>query len=307
MGKLAVFGSLNMDISVELNSLPKLGETIHGEGVRYLVGGKGANQAVAASRVGCDVTMLGNIGDDAFSDTILKELKKESIDLQHINRNLNTEAGIAIVNKLPEDNCITVIGGANQYSNQEYLNQVSNIVSSASTLLVQLETPLEAVGAALKFAFENQTLTILNPAPYTKGIIKYIEYVDIITPNESEFEALCNDSDVIADTIFEKMIRWQSKYATRLIVTLGGRGVAYVDDGKIKMIESIKVKVNDTTGAGDTFNGVLAALLSINMDFQESVAYACTAASISIEKFGAQTGMPTLNEVKNRNKYNLSN
>lgn len=298
MSKVVVLGSLNTDIVLTTSRLPEIGETIIGENINYMVGGKGANQAVAASRVGGQVEMLGKLGDDTFGQKITKHLTAEHLDLSNVSIEKNIFTGIASIFKLPTNNCITVVPGANGLVDEEYVLSVSSIIEASQILLTQLETPVASVKKALQVAKEKKVTTILNPAPFVPEVIELIEWADIITPNETEFMAIygkkfSNDLELEA-----AIVEWSYQHPeTQLIVTRGEVGVSFVMNGKLVTSESLAVKVVDTTGAGDTFNGILAVELSKGMALEEAIERASTGASLSVQKFGAQPGMPSEKEI----------
>lgn len=301
MKKIVVVGSLNMDLVMEVNRIPKIGETLKGERMNYLIGGKGANQAVAASRLGNDVAMIGCVGKDTFGSKILKHLKEEGIDVSSAKSDDSTFTGIATIFKTEVDNSIVVIPGANDFCSRELIDENIELIKSADILITQLEIPIETVEYALKVAKENGVKTILNPAPAREISDEMLKNVDFITPNETEFELICRNNIEDGETLEKEMINWQNKHiSTRLIVTRGKEGSSYIEDNLVKTVKAMSVKVTDTTGAGDTFNGSLAHGIINNYSMENIVGFAGTAASLSVTKLGAQTGMPTLDEV---NKY----
>ena len=298
MKNLVVVGSLNMDLVIEVDRIPKIGETIKGDEMSYLIGGKGSNQAVSACRLGNDVSMIGCVGNDTFGDKILKHLKEEGVNIDGIKCDEATFTGIATIFKTKEDNSIVVIPGANDFCNTDLIDENIETIKSADVLIVQLEIPMETVEYALKIAKENGVKTILNPAPARKLSKEILKNADFITPNETEFEIIANKNFNDENELEESMIAWQAENPlTRLVVTRGKDGSSYVEGDEVETIKTIKVDVLDTTGAGDTFNGSLAHGVSHNLLISEAVAFAGTAASLSVTKFGAQTGMPKLEEV----------
>ena len=298
MKKVVVVGSLNMDLVIEVDRIPKIGETIKGDEMSYLIGGKGSNQAVSACRLGNDVSMIGCVGNDTFGDKILKHLKEEGVNIDGIKCDEATFTGIATIFKTKEDNSIVVIPGANDFCNTDLIDENIETIKSADVLIVQLEIPMETVEYALKIAKENGVKTILNPAPARKLSKEILKNADFITPNETEFEIIANKNFKDENELEESMIAWQAENPlTRLVVTRGKDGSSYVEGDEVETIKTIKVDVLDTTGAGDTFNGSLAHGVSHNLLISEAVAFAGTAASLSVTKFGAQTGMPKLEEV----------
>lgn len=298
MKKIVVVGSLNMDLVMEVDRIPKIGETIKGDDMNYLIGGKGSNQAVSACRLGNDVSMIGCVGNDTFGEKILNHLKEEGINIDGIKGNKATFTGMATILKTKEDNSIVVVPGANDFCNKDLIDENIETIKSADVLVTQLEIPMETVEYALKIAKENGVKTILNPAPARKISKEILKYVDFITPNETEFEIISNKNFKDKNEFEEAIIAWQKENpSTRLVVTRGKGGSSYVEDDAVKSIKTIKVDVVDTTGAGDAFNGALAYGISNNLEIDELITFAGIAASISVTKLGAQTGMPRLEEV----------
>lgn len=298
MKKIVVVGSVNMDLVMEVDRIPKIGETIKGDEMIYLIGGKGANQAVSACRLGNDVSMIGCVGNDTFGDKILKHLKEEGINVGGVKYDAATFTGIATILKTKEDNSIVVVPGANDFCNKGLIDENIETIKSADVLVTQLEIPMETVEYALKIAKENGVKTILNPAPARKINKEILKNVDFITPNETEFEILSDKNLKDKNEFEEAMIAWQRENpTTRLVVTRGKSGSSYVEDNVVKTKKTIKVDVVDTTGAGDTFNGALAYGISNNLEMDELITFAGIAASLSVTKLGAQTGMPRFEEV----------
>ncbi|EOH99960.1 ribokinase [Enterococcus haemoperoxidus ATCC BAA-382] len=296
MNKVTVLGSINMDMVMETDRLPKVGETLLGDSINYYVGGKGANQAVAAARIGVDVALIGKIGDDTFGSKVYKHLEKEKVDVSAVTSEKNIFTGVASIFKLQEDNAIVVLPGANMLLG-DINEELNEKIKAEDVLLTQLEIPIETVKKGLALAKDKGAITILNPAPYNESVIDMLPFVDIITPNETEFEGLLGHS--ITDTMqFEKeMLDWSKTNDTQLIVTRGGDGISYTAENNVITIPAEKVTVVDTTGAGDTFNGILAACLAKGMTVSESVEISGKGATLSVTKLGAQTGMPTLTEI----------
>lgn len=300
MKKIVVVGSLNMDLVMEVDRIPKVGETIKGEEMSYLIGGKGANQAVAACRLGNEVKMIGCVGTDTFGEKILKHLQEEEVNVDGVKKDEATFTGIATIFKMNNDNSIVVIPGANDFCDKELIDSNIDVIKEADILITQLEIPMETVEYALKIAKENGVKTILNPAPARKITKEILKNVDFITPNETEFELILGKDFNNSNELEEAMVYWQNEnISTKLIVTRGKDGSSYVEDNTVRTMKTIKVDVVDTTGAGDTFNGALAHGVSHKFLISEAVTFAGTAASLSVTKFGAQTGMPKLEEVNN--------
>lgn len=298
MSKIIVVGSLNIDIVLNVKKMPKVGETVIGNNLTYLVGGKGANQAVCCSRLSNHVTLLGMVGKDAFGEKLIDKMKLENINVEHIEMNELTCSGVAVITKSSEDNSIVVIPGANDLITSNHVQAKENLIAESDILISQLEVPLKTVKAAMELAKNNGVLTILNPAPFQPLDNELLSYVDYITPNETEFLEMGANMFVNSDISLEKaMVLWQNEHSTRLVVTLGSQGCAYVENGRVIKIPTYKANVVDTTGAGDTFNGALAHCLAKKIDLHSALKLAVKAGSLSVEKFGAQTGMPTLEEL----------
>lgn len=298
MKKIVVVGSLNMDLVIKVNRMPKIGETIKAEKISYLIGGKGANQAVAASRLGVDTTLLGCVGSDAFGEEIIKHLKNEGLNMEYVKVDESAFTGQATILKTPEDNSIVVIPGANDFCNRDFIIQYEDVIKEADILITQLEIPLDTVNYALEIAKKYGTKTILNPAPAIKLSKETLKNVDILTPNETEFELISGGTFENSDDLEKAMITWQKENDATLIVTRGSFGSSFVKEEEVITIRTIKVEVVDTTGAGDTFNGALASSLVKGYNMEDSVRIAGIAASLSVTKFGAQGGMPTEEELK---------
>lgn len=297
MKKLVVVGSLNMDLVMEVERMPKVGETIKGNKMSYFIGGKGSNQAVAASRLEDNVKIIGCVGKDTFGEKILKHLKEDGVNVESVREDNCAFTGLATIFKTPEDNSIVVIPGANDFCDIDLIKTYEDVIKDADVVITQLEIPMETVEYALKIAKKHGVKTILNPAPVKTLSKEIINNVDFITPNETEFEIICGQSFNNGEELEESMVKWQEDNSCNLIVTRGKHGSSYVKDGKVITIDAIEVKVVDTTGAGDTFNGAFAHCIANEFKIEEAVRFAGIAASLSVRKLGAQSGMPTLKEV----------
>lgn len=291
--KIGVVGSINVDMCVSAERIPKKGETVSGSGISYKSGGKGANQAVAAARLGADVTMFGIVGNDAYGVDILSKLKAEGVKTDNIQVCDGITTGLAVITLGEKDNTIVVIGGANNLVDTAYADSIKSDLAKCDYVLLQNEIPEQAVEYVLDFCFENNIKTILNPAPVRKIRSDYIEKIDYLTPNEHEAEILFGSGGSLSEIL--------RKYPEKLIITQGSRGVSFCGkSGEIVNIAPIKADVKDTTGAGDTLNGAFATALSMGKSVYEALVFANTAAGISTEKDGAQGGMPTIEEVYKR-------
>jgi ribokinase len=287
--KITVVGSINMDLVTNTSQIPKVGETVLGNSFHTIPGGKGANQAVAAARLGADVTMIGCVGADSFGSTLLEHLKYEGIDTNRIEIFKTKSTGIASITLSDSDNSIIVVPGANSLVTSEIIEKNEDIIASSSLLLLQLEIPLESVIRAAELAKKHNVKVILNPAPIQKLPKVLLDIVDYLIPNEYEYELLFAS--------FNGTEQELAKLKEKCIVTKGSKGVAIYNREVIE-IPCFKVEAVDTTGAGDSFNGALAVALCEGFDLLDACKFANAVGAISVTKLGAQSGMPTRNEVK---------
>jgi len=291
MGKVVVVGSINVDMVFTSKVRPNAGETVLGDQFSIIPGGKGANQAVAASKLGAEVYMIGCIGNDSNGEFSLQNLKNMNVDTDCIEKINGTPTGVANIIVAEQDNSIIVISGSNYKITKETINKYKNIILAADIVLLQLEIPIEVVEYTLQLCKENNIIAILNPAPAVELSRSMIENSTYITPNEHELKIIFG-KDNLHDT--DNIIK---NYPNKLIVTMGSKGVKYFDGNEIKSIPIYEVDIVDTTGAGDTFNGGLASSLVRGMKLDEAIKFANKAAALSITKLGAQSGMPMLEEM----------
>lgn len=283
---ITVVGSINMDLVVRTSRFPKQGETALGDLYMTVPGGKGANQAVAAARLGSEVHMIGAVGTDAFGDELLAGLKTESIQVDMVKRVEGT-SGIANILLSEGDNRIIVVPGANHELKAEEMDAFESHLANSRMVIMQLEIPIPVIQHTLEICHRHGVPTILNPAPATGFTDEFLPYATYLTPNETEAEEIFGQD-------------WEAaleQYPNRLIVTIGQKGARYFDGSRHVIVEGFATEAVDTTGAGDTFNGALGVALAENMPFEEAVRFANAAASLSVEKFGAQGGMPKRQEV----------
>ncbi len=289
MSEIAVVGSINVDLVFVAEKRPKAGETIFGNEFLTNPGGKGANQAVAAAKLGKSVSMIGCVGNDVYGKMILKNFSSHGVDTSMVEvHSVSTGvAGIVVDN---EDNSIVVIPGANQFLDQTMINKYIEFIKKAKIVILQHEVSMDVIEYVISFCYDHNILTILNPAPARNVPEHIIQKVSYLTPNEHEV------IEIFGEQPLEHLIQ---RYPNKLIVTQGEEGVVFFDGEKECHVDSLNVDVVDTTGAGDTFNGALATCLVSGKTLLESVEYANKVAAISITKFGAQGGMPTSEEVEN--------
>lgn len=291
MKKIGVVGSINMDMTVRAERIPLKGETVSGEHLRYVPGGKGANQAVAAAKLGAAVEMFGCVGDDETGRTLVENLRSAGVETGHIRTVPQTPTGLAIITTGENDNTIVVVAGANDCVDVAYVDSVRDAILECGLILLQHEIPQETIAYVIALCRENGIEVVLNPGPARPVSQTLLEQVTYLTPNEHEAVILFGSGHS-----FEEMMR---RYPEKLVITQGSRGVsACLQSGEILNIPARKTHVVDTTGAGDTLNGAFAVAVTRGCSIKEALLYANTAASLSTEKPGAQGGMPTEEEVQ---------
>jgi ribokinase len=283
---ITVIGSLNMDLVVQMANFPQQGETVLGEAFRTSPGGKGANQAIAAARLGSQVTMVGCVGNDDFGNTLRTNLEQEHVNTKTL-MSASVPTGVANILVHHNDNRIIVVPGANYKLEPSHLDAVKDVIEQSKIVILQLEIPKETTAYALKLCKDANVPVLLNPAPTANFDIEWMNDITYITPNEIECAQLFGDD-------FEGILE---KYPNKMIITLGSDGARYFDGEYPIHIPGYMTKALDTTGAGDTFNGALAYALTEGQSLDEAVYFANIAASLSVEKLGAQGGMPTLSQV----------
>ncbi len=282
MSSIVVVGSINADLVFTCEKSPRKGETILGEGFMTIPGGKGANQAVAAARLGGAVSMVGLVGNDIYGSKMIGNLRENGIDTAAVGTSA-CETGVAGIVVDREDNAIIVIPGANGRLGVEEIRAHETLLREAQIVVMQLEIPLETIASVVALCHEAGVPTILNPAPAQELPMSMIEKCTYLTPNEHEVKMLFGDRPL------EEVLK---QFPNQLIVTLGSQGAVFFDGRQVQRISGIPVDVVDTTGAGDTFNGALAYRLSQGESLVEAIAYANRAAAISVTEMGAQGGMP---------------
>ena len=304
MPDILVVGSLNADLVVRAPRFPQPGETISGEDLKVIPGGKGANQAVAAVRLGASVSMLGRVGKDNFGDFLLENLKSNNVDTQLVQRDDSSTGTAIIVVDGNGQNSIVLSAGANGKVSVSDVDHASFSTPSTrsgrrfSLLLLQLEIPTPTVLSAVKRAKENGVRVLLNPAPAKDLPDELIALADFLIPNETELSLLTNQTvnnvpsaEIAAKTMLERG-------AQTVIVTLGSEGALIVTATQVTHVDAFKVDVLDTTAAGDAFIGGFATALLQNRPLEDAVRYGCACGALATTKFGAQPSLPTKEEVE---------
>ncbi|MCM3781534.1 ribokinase [Neobacillus mesonae] len=287
--KVTVIGSSSMDLVVTSNKRPGAGETVLGESFKTVPGGKGANQAVAAARLGAEVTMIGRVGDDHYGEAIVNNFKQNGVIVDYVEPVTDMESGTAHIILAEGDNSIVVVKAANDELTPAYVDQTIEVLKNSDIVLIQQEIPEETVEHVAALCSELGVPLLLNPAPARPVSEELIEKAAYITPNEHEAKIMF-DGASLNDSL--------RKYPNKLFVTEGKNGVRFYDGNEEIVVPSYVVEAVDTTGAGDTFNAAFAVALAEGKPLEECVKFANRAASLSVTKFGAQGGMPTRDEVE---------
>lgn len=291
MGKIGVVGSINMDMTVKAERIPLKGETLKGWDLQYIPGGKGANQAVAMAMLGAEVEMFGCVGDDAAGESLVKNLRDTGVETGHIKVVPGVPTGLAMITVGENDNTIIVVAGTNDHVDIDYVNEVKDSILECEIVLLQHEIPQETVEYVIALCADSGVKVVLNPGPARPVKQETLEKVTYLTPNEHEAVILFG-----GDISFEEMMK---KYPEKLVITQGSRGVSTcLKSGEVILVPARKSNVVDTTGAGDTLNGAFTVAVTEGKGIADALAFANTAAGLSTEKFGAQGGMPTLEEVR---------
>ena len=282
---ITVIGSINMDLVTTSPRFPKVGETLLGSGFQQFMGGKGANQAVAAARLGAKVQLIGAVGDDDFGRQLLKGLQQEGVNTDGVAVVPAVSSGLANITVAEGDNHIIVISGANFAVNTESVRQQEARIAEADVVMAQLETPLDAVIEAARLAKQHGKPFILNPAPAQILPKELLDLVDVLTPNAYELAISLGLSEKLSP---EELV---AQAPCQVVMTLGAKGALFSNaDRNQHQQSSFPVTPVDTTGAGDTFNGALARYWDRGLP--EAVRLACAAAALSVTRAGAQSGMP---------------
>jgi ribokinase len=299
--RIVVVGSLNMDLVVRTERLPRPGETVHGRDFCQVPGGKGANQAVAAALLGAEVTMIGRVGDDAYGRQLLESLASRGVDTRLVEATSGATSGLAMIGV--EDsgqNAITIIGGANAQLSPDDIAAGEAEIAAAGALVVQLEVPLLTVAAAIAIAKKHGVLTVLDPAPAPAGPLPPgLLAVDVLSPNQTEAEALTGIAVAGPTDAAQAAAILHARGARLVVVKLGEQGALASDGHGLALhISAQQVKVVDTTAAGDAFTAALSVALVEGRQLADATRFACTAGSLATTRRGAQDAMPSREEVQ---------
>lgn len=298
--RIAIVGSSNMDMVIKTDHFPAPGETVLSGSFFMNPGGKGANQAVAAARLGAEVVFVSRLGKDLFGDQLRDLLKKEGINTSYISTDEETPTGIAMITVDNNgENSIVVASGANGNLLPRHLQLARSVINNADCLLLQLEIPLDTVADIITFAAANRTRIILNPAPATSLRPELYPYIDILTPNMKEVAALSGMAVRHVEDAKKAALILCGQGIKTVIVTAGAAGAFICNDQTCTHIPAPRVTTVDSTAAGDVFNGGLAVALTEGATLHEAVQFACAAAAISVTRLGAQSSIPYRSEIGN--------
>ena len=299
MSEALVFGGVNLDQVVYLSRPPKEGETLEGKNIETFLGGKGANQAVALSRLGASVSFVGNVGRDSFGEELTASLSSEGIDLSMLG-SVNKKTGTALINVFENsENQIIYIPGANKLTSHK--QATSESLEAANIIVSQMEVNPKEVEQLFANSKNKNCINILNLAPFKEPSNTLIAHTDILVFNELEFSlftSLDTSIPLELDSLKEKLENLNLNHKLSLIVTLGERGLVYYENHKMDYIEAVKVNAVDTVGSGDCFVGALSYSLLQGRSLEESCEFANKSAALSVTKKGAATSMPKMEEVR---------
>jgi ribokinase len=304
MSKIVVIGSSNTDMVVKTNRFPNPGETILGGTFFMFAGGKGANQAVAAARMGGDVVLVTKVGNDVFGKQAIEGFQKEKINTSYIGTDHEKASGTAliIVNEHGE-NKIVVAPGSNDTLSQEDILKAAKDIEDAEVVLMQLEIPIASVVFAAAHGLKTESKVILNPAPAQELPNEIYSNLYLITPNETEAQILTGIEVKDDESIKEAAEVLLDKGVRNVIITLGARGAYFKNEYQSFFIDAPQVDAVDTTAAGDIFNGTLAVALADKKDWKSAIELACRAASFSVTRMGAQASAPFLSEISSPSNF----
>lgn len=291
--RIVVVGSANTDLVVAVPSIPAPGETVLGGDLQLIPGGKGANQAVAAARLGAEVRFVGRVGSDDFGKQTLTNLQQEGIDTRFVLVSDDAPSGVALIAVSAQgENSIVVAPGANMRLTAADILRAADAFADADAVIAQLEIPIEAVEAAAQLAKQHGARFLLNPAPARELPDSLYAHTDYLIPNETEGRQLTGAAD--AEAIIATL---QARGCRTVILTLGGQGVAYYSDGELQIAPAYPVQAVDTTAAGDAFVGGFAVALCEGSTLEQAIDFGQRAASITVSRWGAQSALPRRQEL----------
>ncbi len=291
--QVSVVGSIHMDFFILMDHLPVPGETVLGKSFTMQPGGKGANQAVAAARLGAKTYMVGRVGGDIFAEEVLNNFRRNGVDVSYVRRDPETHTGVAFIFVDSRgENMIAVAPGADARVSTHDVDSAIDVISSSDVLMLQLEIPIETVVYAAKVAWEHNVKVVLNPAPARTLPEEIYGYIHVLTPNRIEAQMLSGVRIESREDIVKAAHVLMDKGVENVVITLGAEGALLVSEEGVYHIPAFKVRPVDTTGAGDAFNAALAVAIAEGRSLREAVRLANAAAAIKITRVGAQAGLP---------------
>ncbi|HSQ25807.1 MAG TPA: ribokinase [Anaerolineales bacterium] len=297
--KIIVIGSLNMDLIVRSPHIPAPGETVLGSTFATAGGGKGANQAVAAARLGARVSMVGRVGDDSYGDVLLQSLQSDGVDTRFVQRDPNQPTGLALITVDDHgENSIVVVSGANWQVSTADIERAADEIANADALVLQLEIPLESVEYAVRLAHQRQIPVILNPAPAQALPASLLQHVAYLVPNESEAALLSGTTVTDSHTAQEAIARIRQSGVNTVIMTRGSQGAFVSGASGTYSVPAFQVNPVDTTAAGDAFVAGLAFGIASNQPLKQAVRLAAAAGALATTKPGAQPSLPNAAQVE---------
>jgi ribokinase len=303
--KIVVVGSSNMDLVVKSSRIPSKGETILGGDFIMTPGGKGANQAVAAAKLGAEVYFVAKLGDDIFGRQSLSNFQQVGINIDYVEQTKEAPSGVALITVDDAgDNVIVVAPGANLKLSPGDVKKAQPAIASSGAVAAQLEVPLETVEFAARLANEAGVPFILDPAPAQKLSDEFLRMVDVLTPNETEAEILMGIKVTDEDSAIIAAKELLQRGVKAVILTMGSKGYVLATKDRAKFVHSVKVDAVDATAAGDAFTGALGAGLAEGKTLRDAALFANYVAALSVTKMGAQSSMPDAGQVENFIKQN---
>ena len=295
---VVVLGSMNVDLVTKVDKLPLQGETVFAETFLTENGGKGANQAVAAARLGAKVSMIGRVGSDDFGQQILQNLRAESVNTDKVSKDSETGTGIALITvDAQSQNTIVVSSGANMNCGKLEIGHLESLLGSVDCLVLQNEVPYEVNLQAARLARENKIPVVWDPAPFVTGTQELIKHVDFLTPNQNEAELLANCEITDEKSIHNAFLKIKESSDAVCLITMGEDGVYFLSGPGINQIPSFLVDSVDSVAAGDAFTGGFAVALSEGETLRSAARFGCASGALATTKLGAQSAMPFRKEV----------
>lgn len=298
MRNITVIGSINMDMVIEANHMPVLGETLMGEGSFSTFGGKGANQAVAAARLGGNVTMIGAVGKDSFGESMIRNLNENGIHTETVKQVDGVGSGKAFIIVVEGNNFIVVDAGANHAILPADIDAAEEIIAASDFVVLQLEIPMETVLYAAKLAKKHGVPVLLNPAPAAPLPDELWQYIDVLTPNETECAFYTGTPIETVNDAFRAVGMLHEKGVPHVLITMGSQGAVYNVGEEAFHQPAPSVKAVDSTAAGDSFTGALAVCLSEGATFHDAALFAAKVGAMTVTRQGAQASLPYRNEIK---------